>query len=64
MSAFEQLDGRPVVHVATWNHLFSSEDRNPGLTKGLVTDFPVLQGSRADVEAVFEASWTDFGLDL
>lgn len=64
VTAFEQLDGRPVVHVATWNHLFSSEDRNPGLTKELVTDFPVLRGSRADVEALFEASWTDFGLDL
>ena len=31
IDALEQRDGRPVVYVNTWNHMFSQRDNNPDL---------------------------------
>ena len=59
---FDLDDGRPVLHVNTWNHLFSNEPNNGCERHRLVTDYPVFEGSRAHVQRQFETIWTDFGL--
>lgn len=61
---FDLEDGRPVLYVNTWNHLFSNDPNNGCLDHRLVADYPVYQGSRADVQRHFDAVWTNFGLDL
>lgn len=61
---FEREGGRPVLHVNTWNHLFSNEGNNPGAPHRLVTDYPVYRGTRGEVQALFDGVWTDFGLGL
>jgi hypothetical protein len=56
---FEALFGRPVLRVATWNHMFTpgAPDEPPGAREGLVVvaDLPVYAGTRAEVEAIFDA---------
>lgn len=61
---FDLEDGRPVLYVNTWNHLFSNDPSNGCDDHRLVGDYPVYLGSRADVQRHFEAVWTNFGLDL
>lgn len=59
--AWEQIetseDGRPRVYVTTWNHMMSERDTNPDRAKVEAADYPVYAGSRADVEALFQAVW-------
>lgn len=61
---FDLEDGRPVLYVNTWNHLFSNDPSNGCLGHRLVGDYPVYQGSRAEVQRHFDTIWTNFGLDL
>ena len=61
---FDLEDGRPVLHVNTWNHLFSNEGTNGCERHRLVTDYPVYLGSRGDVQRQFDTVWTNFGLNL
>ena len=55
LDAFEQRDGRPVIYVNTWNHMFSQRDNNPGLELVTISAYPVYQGDREDCEAIFRA---------
>ncbi len=61
---FDLEDGRPVLHVNTWNHLFSNQPTNGCSRHRLVSDYPVYRGSRADVQRHFDTVWTNFGLDV
>ena len=61
---FDLEDGRPVLYVNTWNHLFSNDPTNGCDDHRLVGDYPVYLGTRADVQRHFDAVWSNFGLDL
>lgn len=63
-SEFELVDGRPVIYINTWNHLFSATNNNPNKALREIKDYPVYSGTRAEIESFYEAVWTDFGLDL
>ena len=62
LGAFETVEGRPVVYVNTWNHLFSNENGNPGMPLVELSDVPVYKGTREEIEAFYEAVWADYGL--
>lgn len=55
LEAFEKRRGRPVLYVTTWNHMLAEGDANPGMEKVEDGDYPVYRGTRAEVEAMFEA---------
>jgi len=57
-------DGRPIIYVNTWNHMMSEVDNNPNMPKTDWADYPVYSGNSGQVQALFEAVWTDFGIDL
>jgi hypothetical protein len=61
---FEHVDGRPVIYINTWNHMFSATNNNPGMAMDEFRDVPVYRGTREEIEAMYEAVWTDFGFDL
>ncbi len=63
-SEFEIVDGRPIIYVNTWNHLFSASNNNPNKQLIEIRDYPVYSGTRAEIENFYEAVWDDFGLDL
>lgn len=44
------------------NHLFSNENGNPGMPLVELSDVPVYKGTREEIEAFYEAVWTDYGL--
>lgn len=50
---FRRADGRPLIHVNTWNHMFGERSTNPKLKKVRVAEYPVYQGTREQVEAIF-----------
>jgi hypothetical protein len=53
----DRLDGRPVVYVTTWNHLFHARPQGlAGRETIPIADYPVYDGSRASVEALFRGS--------
>ena len=56
---FLWLDGRPVIFVNTWNHLLSNSNNNPQLDLEFVGDYPVYSGSRAEVQALYEAVYQE-----
>ncbi|KAA3611814.1 MAG: hypothetical protein DWQ01_06935 [Planctomycetota bacterium] len=60
---FEQVQGRPVVYVNTWNHMFAPHQNNPNLPWTEIADYPIYKGTREELEALYQAVWTDFGLD-
>ena len=51
IAKFRLIDGRPVVYVNTWNHLFAETNTNPKLTLLTIRDYPLREGSRQDAEA-------------
>lgn len=57
-SAFTFEGERPVIFVNTWNHMFGETTTNPGLPVTYVRDYPLYEGSRADVERFFEAVYS------
>lgn len=52
-SRFESIDGRIVLYVNTWNHMFSETDNNPELRKDVRTDYPVFSASRDELDASY-----------
>jgi len=58
--AFESLLLRPVLRVATWNHMFAppapGEPAAARAWREAAPDVPVYEGTRAVVEALFEAA--------
>jgi uncharacterized protein (UPF0248 family) len=44
------VDGRPVIYVNTWNHLFSEKDTNVALPKTIYRTYASYSGSRKDAE--------------
>jgi hypothetical protein len=42
--------GRPLLFINTWNHLFSERDTNPDLAKTSYRTYTCLKGSRSDAE--------------
>ena len=46
----EMQNGRPVVYINTWNHLFSESDTNPGRPKIKYAEYSCFAGSRLDAE--------------
>ena len=48
---FEIEDGRPIVFVNTWNHMFS--EREPVGPSVLIYDYPVYRGTRETAEKFF-----------
>lgn len=50
LDQLEMVNGRPVVYINTWNHLFSEKDNNPGLPKMKYADYLCVKGARADAE--------------
>ena len=61
---FDFEGARPVLHVNTWNHLFGERSTNPGARHRLVRDYPVRRGTRAELQALYDGVWSDFGLGL
>ena len=49
-ASFEYQEGRPIVHVTTWNHMFRERATEFDLWTVSVSDYPVYTGSREDVE--------------
>ncbi len=60
-----QFDGpRPILWVNTWNHLVGPDNNNPSRAWTEYRDYPVLSGTRAEVEALYADVWTPSGIDL
>lgn len=55
IEAFEMVDGRPVIYVNTWNHMFSNENTNPGLELIEHSAARTFSGSRGEVEGFYQA---------
>ena len=49
-TSFKYAEGRPVIHVTTWNHMFREMATEPKLETVPVSDYPVYTGSREEVE--------------
>ena len=48
-----------MIFVNTWNHLLSNSNNNPQLDLEFVGDYPVYSGSRAEVQALYEAVYQE-----
>jgi hypothetical protein len=46
----EMQEGRPVVYINTWNHLFSEKDNNPERPKLTYSIYASFKGTRGDAE--------------
>lgn len=50
LSEFVQEDGRVVLWVNVWNHLFGPRNNNPAMEMTVVADYPCTMGNRDDVD--------------
>jgi hypothetical protein len=55
IGAFALEDGRPVIHINTWNHMFGERTTNADRPLARASSAPVFGGSREEVEALFAA---------
>lgn len=47
---FKYAEGRPFIHVTTWNHMFRERATEFELKTVAISDYPVYTGSREEVE--------------
>lgn len=51
---FELYEGvRPVLYINTWNHLFAEKNTNKEMKSVRITQYPVFEGDRNDVEKYY-----------
>lgn len=53
---FELRSERPLIYINTWNHLFSNKGLGDAQDIETISEYPVYQGTRADVESIFRGA--------